>query len=78
MAAFGQYTAEEVCDFLKERVPSLSRNVLDLILEHKIDGEVFLELNDDYLREICPLVGDRLKIKKVIASATSWYSKVYN
>ena len=58
------------------RKNSLSRNVLDLILEHKIDGEVFLELNDDYLREICPLVGDRLKIKKVIASATSLYSKV--
>ena len=41
---------------------------------YKIDGEVFLEIDDDYLREIAPLVGDRVKLKKVIKTAQSTVS----
>ncbi|CAI8043911.1 hypothetical protein GBAR_LOCUS24386 [Geodia barretti] len=52
---------------LKEEIPSLSESILDNILEHKIDGEVFLSLNDENLREIAPLLGDRLKIKRLIS-----------
>lgn len=37
--------------------------------EHKIDGEVFVALNDEYLREIARLLGDRLKIKRALATA---------
>ena len=32
---------------LKEEIPSLSESILDNILEHKIDGEVFLSLNGE-------------------------------
>ncbi|CAI8031484.1 hypothetical protein GBAR_LOCUS17865 [Geodia barretti] len=46
---------------------SLSESILDNIFEHKIDGEVFLSLNDENLREIAPLLGDRLKIKRLIS-----------
>ena len=60
---------EEVCDFLKKQVPSISCSILEKIKEHKIDGEVFVALNDEYLREIAPLLGDRLKIKRAIATA---------
>ena len=60
---------EEVCAYLKEQIPFISEGILESIVEHKIDGEVFLELNDEYLREITPLLGDRLKLKKIINKA---------
>ena len=60
---------EEVCAYLKEQIPFISERILERFVEHKIDGEVFLELNDEYLREIAPLLGDRLKLKKIINKA---------
>ena len=53
---------------LEEDIPSLSEGILDKIVEHKIDGEIFLSLNDENLREIAPLLGDRLKIKRLISN----------
>ena len=60
---------EEVCAYLKEQIPFISEGILERFVEHKIGGEVFLELNDEYLREIAPLLGDRLKLKKIINKA---------
>ena len=59
---FELLTPTRVCDFLKEQVPGLSEDVLEKVINHKIDGEVFLELDDVYLKEIASLLGDRLKI----------------
>ena len=60
---------EEVCAYLKDQIPFISEGILERFVEHKIDGEVFLELNDEYLREIAPLLGERLKLKKIINKA---------
>ena len=62
-------STEEVCAYLKEQISFISEGILERFVEHKIDGEVFLQLNDEYLREIAPLVGDRLKLKKIINKA---------
>ena len=67
---------DEVCDFLKEQIPSISDNIVQKIKEHKIDGDIFLALNDEYLREIAPLLGDRLKMKHAIATALARTSTV--
>ena len=63
------FSPEDVCDYLKRQLPSMDKNIFEKILEHKIDGEVFLSLNDEYLREIAPLLGDRLKLKRAVNSA---------
>ena len=55
--SFERFSPNDVCDFVKDQVPNISQDVLDNILQHKIDGEVFLALNDEYLREIAPLLG---------------------
>ena len=60
---------EEVCAYLKEQIPFISEGILERFVDHKIDGEVFLQLNDENLREIAPLLGDRLKLKKIINKA---------
>ena len=71
MASFDHLSPEEVCMYLKNEVPTISQEILDSVIDHKIDGEVFLEMNDEYLREIAPLLGDRLKIKRAVHKAQS-------
>jgi len=66
MASLEKFSPEEVRDYVSDELPFIESSVLDKIVEHKIDGETFLLLNDEYLREIAPLLGDRLKIKKII------------
>ena len=52
MAANISLSPEEVCAYLKQQIPFISEGILERFVEHKIDGEVFLQLNDEYLREI--------------------------
>ena len=66
MAEFERFSPEEVRKYVLEKIPQIDANVLDKIVEHKIDGETFLVLNEEYLCEVAPLLGDRLKIKKLI------------
>ena len=70
---FEALSPEDVYIFLEKEIPTISEDILKKIVEHKIDGEVFLSLNDEYLREIAPLLGDRLKIKHVL---TTTFAKV--
>ena len=76
MASFENRSPDQVCKFLKEQIPNISDSVLDKIVLHKVDGEVFLAIDDEYLREIAPLVGDRFKVKKAIGVARSISSLV--
>ncbi len=67
MAQFSSnFTVEDVTSFLRENVPGISADVLSNIITQKIDGEILSELSDSEMREIAPLLGDRLKIKRVI------------
>ncbi len=72
MDCFISYSPDAVSKYVKDNVPTVSESTLKKIVAHKIDGEVFLEIDDEYLREIAPLVGDRLKIKKAIHKARSF------
>ena len=70
-AIFECLSPAEVCNYLKEQIPSISHSILEKIVEHKIDGKVFLVLNNKYLWEIAPLLGDRLKVKRAISTPLS-------
>ena len=74
-------TPQEVSSFMKSQLPAVSEDVLTAIINHKIDGEVFLVLNEEYLREISLILGDRIKMKKIISDAqfsTTGHSLVIN
>lgn len=60
------FSPEEVVSFLKEKIPGISLDVFSNIVRQKIDGEILAELSESDMREIAPLLGDRLKIKRVI------------
>ena len=70
---FEALSPEMYAFFFEKEILTISEDILKKIVEHKIDGEVFLSLNDEYLREIAPLLGDRLKIKRVL---TATFAKV--
>lgn len=57
-----KFSPEDVTSFLEENVPGISSDVLSNIITQKIDGEILSELSDSDMREIAPLLGDRLKI----------------
>ena len=76
MAGFELYSPSEVCAFLKQQIPTISEAVLDQVIAHKVDGEVFPYIDDEYLRELAPLVGDTFKVKKAIHKARELLSEV--
>jgi len=66
MGEFVRFSPEEVSQFVHKHLPQVEDSVLENIINHKIDGEVFMSLSEEYLREVAPLLGDRLKIKRLI------------
>ena len=49
---------------------------MEEITANEIDGEMFIELNDEYLREIAPKLCERMKMKKAVNIALSLTSLV--
>ena len=72
---FELFTPSEVSTFLKEKVPDISPEVLEQIVNEKIDGGLLLEMEDSGLKEIAPLLGDRLKIQRAMPGKVSFSSK---
>ena len=65
------YSPQQVCEFLQNEIPMISGDILEKVIAHDIDGEVFLEIDDKYSREIAPLVGDRFRMKRAIRTAVN-------
>ena len=76
MAGVEDFSTEDVRTYIQEQVPDISQSFLEALKEHRIDGRVLLELTDEYLRELASLLGDRIKIKRVIRFALSMNSPV--
>lgn len=71
-AAFDTRSPDDVRAYLSKEVPNLDGEVLNNFVKHKICkicGAVFLELTDEYLRELIPLLGDRIQVKRAIMKA---------
>ena len=61
-------SVDQLCDYLAKHLVDI-KDVLENIRIHKIDGAAFLQLNEEYLREVAPLLGDRIKLKSVVSNA---------
>ena len=61
-------SVDQLCDYLAKHLVDIT-DVLENIRIHKIDGAAFLQLNEEYLREVAPLLGDRIKLKSVVSNA---------
>ena len=62
MSSIQEKTVEQLAEHLLKEIPELDEEVVMNIRKHKVDGNIFLQLDEEYL--------DRLRLKKMIASAT--------
>ncbi|XP_019862681.1 PREDICTED: uncharacterized protein LOC109591386 [Amphimedon queenslandica] len=69
MAQIHSLSVDGLVDLLQKEIPGLEAAVSDNIRRHKIDGQIFIQLNEEYLREIAPLLGDRVRLKQIISSS---------
>ena len=51
-------------------------DALEAIGSNEIDGEMFIELNEEYLHEIAPKVCDRIRMKGAVGMALNLISLV--
>ena len=64
------------CDNLVKQLSSMlpgevSSETLDELKRHRVTGRSFLELNDEELREVTSLLGERKALKRVIVYYTT-------
>ena len=67
-------TVDDLCDFLSQE-QEIDTSVVENIRKHKIDGSIFIQLDEEYLREVAPLLGDRIRLKRIVASAVEPFSE---
>ena len=59
-------SVDELCDYLEDS--GIEKSLRDRIHLHKIDGAIFASLSDDDLKELAPLIGDRVALKNLMTS----------
>ena len=63
------WNTDDLCDQVYARLDDSERIILSL-RENKITGKTFLNLKSDDLKELFPLMGDRLEMSLMIESLT--------
>lgn len=64
-----KFSGEELYVFLLDELENdVSSESLAIIKSNRINGRIFLELNESDLKEIIPLLGERKAIKNIIDS----------
>lgn len=58
------YSVEELSEFLLFK--ELDDDIVETLSKNKIGGEEFIALTDDLLRELFPIIGERVKVRKLI------------
>lgn len=60
-------SVDGVCEYL-EQTDNIERQTVDVFRENRINGQSFLDLTDDDLRELVPRLGERKSIKRLVES----------
>lgn len=69
---------DDVVEYLKTELLDLDEDVLENFWKNKIDGSVFIELNNEYLKDLCPILGSFIKIRKLVQISTEPHSVLPN
>ena len=59
-------STEQLCSFLKSRIPELGEDILQAFRSAKITGEAFKLLQDENLVELDCTLGERILMKAII------------
>lgn len=55
--SFQRKSVSELCDYVSIEYPDIDGEVIQNLRKHKVDGDTFLQLDEEYLKEIAPLLG---------------------
>ena len=58
---------EEFADYLRKR--GVHCDVIKSIIANRIDSGLFLNLTENDLKELAPVIGDRVCLRKILAEA---------
>ena len=75
MAYLEYLTIDEFAERLVEE--GIEDEVVKTFEENRISGAVFLQLQEDDLKELVPVIGDRVKVRQLLREATQVGSSVY-
>ena len=62
-------SVDELCSYLLVKLPDLEGETIEAFRFHKVNGETFLQLTDDDIRELTARLGERKAIKRLIDSS---------
>lgn len=62
-------SVDELCSYLLVKLPDLESETIEAFRFHKVNGETFLQLTDDDIRELTARLGERKAIKRLIDSS---------
>ena len=63
------WSTDELCDMVVAQVDD-SERIISTLRENKITGRTFLILEDDDLKELFPVIGDRLELSIMLKNLT--------
>lgn len=69
MATIDRLSPEDFLQFLSSK--NFSDDVVDKFMANGVDGETFLQMSDELLKEVAPRIVDRVKLKKLQNEASS-------
>lgn len=67
MELSAQWDAEELRSYLLDI--GVHEDVVGNIIGNRVTGALFLQLNEDDLKELTPTIGDRIALRKVLEQA---------
>jgi len=67
-------TCEQLNDYLIDK--GMHSDVSTIIMANRIDGELFMGMDEDDLKEIVPVLGDRMRLRKIMNTIEREVSKV--
>ena len=57
---------EDLCDYLDTK--GLDSEVVDTVKKNRLNGATFMELSKEHLKELFPVIGDRIAVTKLLES----------
>lgn len=77
MERIEEMEVDEFCDYLMQDKGVHSEVVISFN-RNRISGATFLELSEDDLRDLVPVIGDRVNVRKLLVEAREVQASFYN
>ena len=66
MERVSKMSKEDLCDYLNTK--GLDLEAIDTVKQNRLSGATFLELSKEHLKELFPVIGDRIAVSKLLES----------